>query len=163
MITRPLALAFQLVDYKMRWTSTDCPRKRAKLSAVCIASYLKLWPVMLQFQSVFLVKVRLMIGLLDCCISVLAVTDVVFCHAKGVFLLPYIQAAAAAANFSKPYVGIITDILYLDDAEPAQLQLEFKCWLLNSVTGDKVPVSICRPSCPGSYIHQKCTCTQLTR
>jgi len=28
-----------------------------------------------------------------------------------------------------------------DDLEPAQLQLEFKCWLLNSVTGDKVPES----------------------
>lgn len=31
--------------------------------------------------------------------------------------------------------------MLVDDSEPAQLQLEFKCWLLNSVTGDKVPVS----------------------
>ena len=93
---------------------------------------------MLQFHSVFLVKV--------------------FDVSKRTFYF-LIWAAAAAANFSEPYVCIITDILYLDDAEPAQLQLEFKCWLLNSVTGDKVPVSISRPICPETYIHQKCTCT----
>lgn len=29
----------------------------------------------------------------------------------------------------------------LDDTEPAQLQLEFKCWLINSATGDRIPVS----------------------
>jgi len=30
---------------------------------------------------------------------------------------------------------------FVGESEPAQLQLEFKCWLINSVTGDKVPVS----------------------
>lgn len=37
---------------------------------------------------------------------------------------------------------VIICLCYIEQDEQAQLQLEFKCWLINSVTGDKVPVCV---------------------